>query len=257
MTITRPGPFLSCDFRSEIARLRTPPRLHEEATDQMRQAMTAEAHLDAAATAQLSAAERSTSGFERLFPTASSIAQSLKRAILAPKLQGIGQGNPVKLMGKPANHGLDPDTGAIRALAELLAETGLSEIEYAVGDHRIRVARETKAALPVNGHATDAASPPVPSPTNGGSALSPGADGRATAGTLSSPMVGVAYLAPEPGAEPFVRVGDVVAKDQPLLIIEAMKVMNQIRAPQAGRIARIFIADATPVEYGAPLMLIE
>jgi acetyl-CoA carboxylase biotin carboxyl carrier protein len=156
-------------------------------------------------------------------------------------------------MGKPANRGLDPDTGAIRALAELLAETGLSEIEYAVGDHRIRVARETKAALPVNGHATDAASPPVPSPTNGDSALSPGA----TAGTLSSPMVGIAYVAPEPGAEPFVRVGDVVVKDQPLLIIEAMKVMNQIRAPQAGRIARIFIADAIPVEYGAPLMLIE
>ena len=151
----------------------------------------------------------------------------------------------MKLLGKSANRRpepLNPDTEAIRALAGLLAETGLSEIEYAVGDRRIRVARETvgKAGPAVNGHAPATA-----------------AEGPTMAAALSSPMVGIAYLSPEPGAEPFVRVGDVVAKEQPLLIIEAMKVMNQIRAPQAGRITRIFIADAAPVEYGAPLMLIE
>jgi acetyl-CoA carboxylase biotin carboxyl carrier protein len=163
----------------------------------------------------------------------------------------------VKLLGKPANRRpepLNPDTEAIRALAGLLAETGLSEIEYAVGDHRIRVARESAGSVApaVNGHAAAASLP-----MNGGLSPAPAANGAAPPGTLSSPLVGIAYLAPEPGAEPFVRVGDVVAKDQPLLIIEAMKVMNQIRAPQAGRIARIFIADAAPVEYGAPLMLIE
>jgi acetyl-CoA carboxylase biotin carboxyl carrier protein len=152
---------------------------------------------------------------------------------------------------------LHPDTEAIRALAGLLAETGLSEIEYAVGDHRIRVARETAgaAAAAINGHMPAAAPEP---PVNGAGAVSASADnGGQHPGTLSSPMVGIAYLAPEPGAAPFVRVGDEVVKDQPLLIIEAMKVMNQIRAPHAGRIARIFVAEAAPVEYGAPLMLIE
>ncbi len=163
----------------------------------------------------------------------------------------------MKLIGKPANRRpapLNPDTDAIRALAGLLAETGLSEIEYAVGDHRIRIARESagKTMTAPNGHAPAA----VPPAVDGGLPV-PAANGAAPPGTLSSPMVGIAYLAPEPGAEPFVRVGDVVAQGQPLLIIEAMKVMNQIRAPQAGRIARIFVADAAPVEYGAPLMLIE
>ena len=76
-------------------------------------------------------------------------------------------------------------------------------------------------------------------------------------GLITAPLVGVAYLAAQPGAAPFVRVGDPVEKGQTLLIIEAMKVMNQIRAPRAGRLARILVADADPVEYGAPLMLIE
>jgi acetyl-CoA carboxylase biotin carboxyl carrier protein len=158
----------------------------------------------------------------------------------------------VKLIEKFATRRppLNPDTAAIRELAGLLAETGLSEIEYAVGDHRIRVARDTpgRSAPQRNGHALPAApEPPAPQPANG-------AD---RPGTLASPMVGIAYLAPEPGAAPFVRVGDQIAKDQPLLIIEAMKVMNQIRAPRAGRLVRIYVMDAAPVEYGAPLMLIE
>jgi acetyl-CoA carboxylase biotin carboxyl carrier protein len=139
-----------------------------------------------------------------------------------------------------------PDADLIRELAALLTETGLTEIEYAVGDRRIRIAR-----------------------TPGAAGLSPGAAGAAPSttsahaisiehpGAVKAPMVGTAYLAPQPGNPPFVRLGDVVSEGQPLLIIEAMKVMNQIRAHRPGRIAQILVADAQPVEYGAVLMLIE
>ena len=153
---------------------------------------------------------------------------------------------------------LEPDAEVIRALAGLLAETGLTEIEYAVGDHRIRVAREasSRTAKAPNGHAAPVAEPesgPVEKPA----APNAAANGAAHPGAVTSPIVGVAYLAPEPGAPPFVRVGDTVSEGQTLLIIEAMKVMNQIRAPRAGRLAQVLITDAEPVEYGAPLMLIE
>ena len=155
---------------------------------------------------------------------------------------------------------LAPDEAAIRTLAGLLAETGLTEIEYAIGGHRIRVAREPSdsAAPVVNGHAV--ARPPVPAPKAAIEREAPAIAAIGAAelpGAVTSPIVGVAYLAPEPGAPPFVRVGDTVAEGQTLLIIEAMKVMNQIRAPQAGRVARIFAEDGEPVEYGAALLLIE
>jgi acetyl-CoA carboxylase biotin carboxyl carrier protein len=154
---------------------------------------------------------------------------------------------------------LAPDAEVIRALAGLLSETGLTEIEYAVGDHRIRVAREPagNAAPASNGHA--ALPPPGAEP--GVSVEAPATNGTANGavhpGTVSSPIVGIAYLAAEPGSPPFVRVDDTVSEGDTLLIIEAMKVMNQIRAPRAGRVARIFVEDAEPVEYGAALMLIE
>ncbi|SRR5579885_702071 len=158
---------------------------------------------------------------------------------------------------RPALH---PDAEIIRTLAELLSETGLSEIEYAIGDHRIRVARETAAPTPpVNGHKhpepvaapepVEPAPPPVPA--------APVKNAEALPGTLTSPIVGVAYLAPQPGAAPFVKLGDTITEGQTLLIIEAMKVMNQIRARRSGRVTQIFVEDASPVEYGAPLMLIE
>jgi acetyl-CoA carboxylase biotin carboxyl carrier protein len=141
-----------------------------------------------------------------------------------------------------------PDTELIRSLAALLAETGLSEIEYESGGTRIRVARE--AARAVAAPAPEAPPVPVEPP--------PGANGADPhPGAVTSPMVGVAYLAPQPGTPPFVRVGDTVTEGQTLLIIEAMKVMNQIRAPRAGRVAQILVADADAVEYGAALMLIE
>jgi acetyl-CoA carboxylase biotin carboxyl carrier protein len=136
-----------------------------------------------------------------------------------------------------------PDAELIRTLAALLTETGLTEIEYAIGDRRIRVARAPATI------ASSAVVNPLSSPAASSTVEHPG--------TVKAPMVGTAYLAPQPGDPPFVRLGDVVIEGQPLLIIEAMKVMNQIRAHRPGRIGQILVADAQPVEYGAILMLIE
>jgi acetyl-CoA carboxylase biotin carboxyl carrier protein len=163
----------------------------------------------------------------------------------------------VKFTGRRAQ--LAPDPDLIRSLAKLLDETGLTEIECSAGDQRIRVSRQAVASAP----AAPSASPPVaaqpapvtPAPgTNG--AGHPGANGHDQPGVLKAPLVGIAYLAAEPGASPYVRVGDTVAEGQTLMIIEAMKVMNQIRAPRGGRIERVYIGDAEPVEYGTALMLI-
>ena len=107
--------------------------------------------------------------------------------------------------------------------------------------------RRSPAPLATNG----AAPPPQHVPEK------PATNGVSHPGTVTSPIVGIVYLAAEPGAPPFVRVGDTVSEGQTLLIIEAMKVMNQIRAPRAGRVTQIFVEDAAPVEYGAALMLIE
>jgi acetyl-CoA carboxylase biotin carboxyl carrier protein len=139
---------------------------------------------------------------------------------------------------------LSPDPELIRSLAALLDETGLTEIEYAEGECRIRVSRGMAAAVEAAPSRPAPAAPVRASPVK-------------HEGALTAPMVGTAYLSPQPGASPFVRLGDTVVEGQPLLIIEAMKVMNEIRAPRSGRIAQILIEDAQPVEYGAPLMLIE
>ena len=155
-----------------------------------------------------------------------------------------------------------PDAGLVRSLAALMAETGLGEIEYAVADQRIRVARTSNVSAPAP--ATTSVEPPqtvaplVPSAASANGKASNGFDHHADpAGIVKSPMVGVAYLAAQPGEAPFVRIGDAVSEGQTLLIIEAMKVMNQIRAPRAGRLAKVLVGDAEPVEYGAALMLIE
>ena len=144
------------------------------------------------------------------------------------------------------------DSELVRTLASLLAETGLSEIEYAVGDRRIRVAR---AAAAVSVAMPPQAMPAAPNSTAPGLATVPSPAEHP--GAVKAPMVGTVYLAPQPEAPPFVKLGDAVAEGQVLLIIEAMKVMNQIRASRAGRLVRIFVDDSDPVEYGAPLMLIE
>ena len=148
---------------------------------------------------------------------------------------------------------LAPDPDLIRTLAQLLAENGLTEIEYAVGDRLIRVSRGAPAAAAVAASAA-APLPAAPLPAAPGA----GASGPVIdPGAVTAPMVGTAYLAPQPGTPTFVRLGETVAAGQPLLIIEAMKVLNEIRAPRAGRIAQILVEDAQPVEYGAVLMLIE
>src|SRR5713101_740680 len=146
---------------------------------------------------------------------------------------------------------LTVDGELVRALASLLQETGHTEIEYAVGERRIRVVRGAPAAavtLAVPGMAAAALAVAAPAAPVAAADL-PGA--------LKAPMVGTAYLSPQPEAPPFIKVGDTVREGQPLLIIEAMKVMNQIAAPRAGRVTQILVADGTPVEYGQPLLVLE
>lgn len=142
----------------------------------------------------------------------------------------------------------DIDGDLVRKLADLLQETGLSEIEFAEGEKRIRVTRPTSplAAMAVAAPALAAAPVAVPA-----------AKTAAHPGAVISPMVGTAYMAPEPGASPFVRVGDMVKAGQTVMIIEAMKVMNPIKAPKGGVITEITVSDAQPVEYGEVLMVIE
>ena len=151
---------------------------------------------------------------------------------------------------------LAPDPDLIRSLAKLLDETGLTEIECSSGDQRIRVSRQVGAAPPAPAPAV-AIETPAPAPIGANGAGRPGANGHDQPGMLKAPLVGIAYLAAEPGAPPYVRVGDTVTEGQTLMIIEGMKVMNQIRAPRAGRVSRVYISDAEPVEYGTALMLIE
>jgi acetyl-CoA carboxylase biotin carboxyl carrier protein len=143
---------------------------------------------------------------------------------------------------------MDPD--AIRALAAILTETGLTEIEIAEKDSRIRVVR---APAPI-----EAAAPAArPVPTASVTAAPPPAEAANHPGAVTSPMVGVAYLSPEPGAAPFVTVGQTVAAGQTLLLIEAMKTFNQIKAPKAGTVGRILVASGSPVEYGEVLMILD
>ncbi len=141
------------------------------------------------------------------------------------------------------------DKELIRELADLLNETGLSEIEVEHDEIRLRVARTLQAA-PM---AVPVASPAVVAAP----AIAPAATGADHPGAVPSPMVGTAYLSPEPGARPFVDVGDTVREGQTLLIVEAMKTMNQIPSPKSGKITKIMVEDGQPVEYGEPLMIIE
>ena len=152
-----------------------------------------------------------------------------------------------KSEGGPVDHEI------IRELAKLLDETGLTEIEFERGGVRVRVARQSQQIVA-------AAAPPRATATAGGvPAASDATDGDVSKhpGVVPSPMVGTAYLGPEPGARPYVEVGSQVRAGQTLLIVEAMKTMNQIPAPRAGRVVQILVEDAQPVEFGEPLMIIE
>jgi acetyl-CoA carboxylase biotin carboxyl carrier protein len=150
------------------------------------------------------------------------------------------------------------DAEAIRTLAAILAETGLTEIEIADKDSRIRVARApAPVAAPVSIHSALSAGSAAPGAAPD-SAISPLAEDDAThPGAVLSPMVGVVYLSPEPGAAPFVTVGQTVTTGQTLLLIEAMKTFNQIKAPKSGTVARLLVASGTPVEYGEVLVVLE
>ncbi len=148
----------------------------------------------------------------------------------------------------------DPLEGKmIRDLAAILEETGLSEIEIEKAGLRLRVARNIQ--MVATAHTVAAAVPTAPTPASGGAPRPTDLSGHP--GLVASPMVGTAYVASSPGASPFVKIGDMVTEGQTLLIIEAMKTMNQIPSPRAGRVTQIIISDGQPVEFGEPLMVIE
>lgn len=147
------------------------------------------------------------------------------------------------------------DSKLVRELAELLADTGLSEIEVEDGERKIRVARQLSTA-PV-AHMVAAAPAPVAAPAPAAAAAAaPAAPAEDHANAVKSPMVGTAYLAAEPGAPNFVSVGQTVKAGETLLIIEAMKVMNPITAPAAGVVKAILVENAQPVEFDQPLVVI-
>lgn len=140
------------------------------------------------------------------------------------------------------------NSSLVRELAQLLDETNLTEIEYDTGTLRIRVARGGFAAPAVH---------MIAAPAGSAAAAAPSPDLAHHPGAVKAPMVGVAYLGPEPGASPFVKEGDKVTEGDTLALIEAMKTFNPVRAPRSGRVSRVLINDASPVEYGEPLFIIE
>ncbi|MFV0490525.1 MAG: acetyl-CoA carboxylase biotin carboxyl carrier protein [Pseudorhodobacter sp.] len=164
-----------------------------------------------------------------------------------------------------SKHSTDADVAFVKALAEILNDNELTELsvkrEYGEDDSLdIRV---VKQATIIAGPTIAAAPAPLAAPTAVAPAPAAAAateqqeDPAQHPGAVTSPMVGTAYLAPEPGASPFVTVGATVTEGQTLMIIEAMKTMNHIPSPCAGTVRRILVEDGTPIEYGAPLMIIE
>ena len=146
------------------------------------------------------------------------------------------------------------DNEQIRLLAEILTDTGLSEIEVEQDGLKIRVAREITATYAAPAPAPQA---PAPSIVSAPAAEASAAPAAKPAGTVNSPMVGTAYMSPSPEAAPFVQVGSKVKAGQAIMIIEAMKTMNQIPAPHAGTVTAILVSNGDPVEYDEPLMVIE
>jgi acetyl-CoA carboxylase biotin carboxyl carrier protein len=141
------------------------------------------------------------------------------------------------------------DQGLIRELADLLTETGLSEIEIERDQTRIRVARTVTVTA-----VAPTAAMPVAAP---GAAAAPPVTDANHPGAVHSPMVGTAFRAPEPGGRPYVDIGDSVRQGDTLMIVEAMKTMNQIPAPRSGKVTKILVEDGQPVEFGEPLLIVE
>ncbi len=144
----------------------------------------------------------------------------------------------------------------VRKLAEILTETGLTEIEYGSGDWHVRVSKTPAPIASFSGGGIPAA----PVATGSGEGKSPAASSESLSnhpGVVVSPMVGVAYTLPDPDSAPFVQVGDSVNQGDTVILIEAMKVFNSIKAPRSGKVTRILISNGAPVEFGEPLMIIE
>jgi acetyl-CoA carboxylase biotin carboxyl carrier protein len=164
-------------------------------------------------------------------------------------------------MSEKKSQAIDPNL--VRELAAILDDTGLSEIEVEHGELRLRLARTLIAAnahAPAHTHVVHSApapAPALPTPAAPPPAATPAADAASHPGAVPSPMVGTAYLSPEPGAAPFIKVGDTVSAGQTLMVVEAMKTFNPIPAPRAGKVAAILVSDAQPVEYGEALVILE
>jgi acetyl-CoA carboxylase biotin carboxyl carrier protein len=161
----------------------------------------------------------------------------------------MSEGRKKRVAAEPS---LPIDRDLIRELARLLDETGLTEIEFERDGHRVRVARHAQVTGTAVRSAPASSIEPAVHPGDVGSV-----DPAKHPGVVTSPMVGTAYLAPEPGARPFVEVGTRVRAGDTLLIVEAMKTLNQIPTPRAGTVIQILIEDGQPVEFGEPLMIIE
>lgn len=152
------------------------------------------------------------------------------------------------------------DTRMVRKLADILKDTGLTEIEVESGGLKIRVAREVTVqhmAAPAIHQVAAAPMAAAPAPAAAVAAVAEAAAPAHNGETIKSPMVGTIYLQATPGSDPFIKVGQTVTQGQTLLIVEAMKTMNPIPAPKAGKIVEILVADAQPVEFGEPLVIIE
>ncbi|MDO9472552.1 MAG: acetyl-CoA carboxylase biotin carboxyl carrier protein [Caulobacter sp.] len=149
------------------------------------------------------------------------------------------------------------DTKVVRKLADILKDTGLTEIEVETGGLKIRVARELTAAPAAAVYQPVAAAPAPAAPAAVAAPAVEAAPAVAAGDKVKSPMVGTVYLSSQPGADTFVKVGQSVAEGQTLLIVEAMKTMNPIPSPRAGKIVEILVSDAQPVEFGEPLVIIE
>jgi acetyl-CoA carboxylase biotin carboxyl carrier protein len=146
------------------------------------------------------------------------------------------------------------DEKLVRQLADILADTGLTEIEVEEGERRVRVSRAATAAPAA--HLVAAAPAAAPAPAAAAAAPAPEKPAADNANAIKSPMVGTVYLAPEPGADDFVKVGDSVKAGDTLLIVEAMKVMNPIAATTAGTVKAILVENGQPVEFDQPLIVI-
>ena len=161
---------------------------------------------------------------------------------------------------KPEGPEIDPKF--VRDLARILRDSDLSEIEVERGELRIRVARQAGGGPTIQAAPTYVAAPapaaPVAAAPAAAAAPAPAVrDLKSLPGVVTSPMVGTAYLLPEPGAASFVKVGDTVVEGQTLMIVEAMKTMNPIPSPRPGTVKEILIGDAQPIEFGEPLMIVE